>query len=78
MRQNITDATEAKVNICLGTACHGSKLIRGKLFPDRYLHPISACCVCCCQSSWLSRQNQCENLKLSLEFSGKNLSGAAE
>ena len=36
-------------------------LSSGKLFPDRYLHPILASdfsCVCCCQSRWLSRGNR--------------------
>ena len=36
-------------------------LIRGKLFPDRYLHPlppIDFICVCC-QSCTVSRGNRC-------------------
>ena len=30
------------VNTCQGTTCHGSNMIRGKLFPDRYLLHITA------------------------------------
>ena len=39
------------------------RLIRGKLFPDRYLHLIPLVdfnCVCWSQSRWLSRGNGCD------------------
>ena len=45
-RQGATCANEIDgrswgVDTCLGTTCHG--LVRGRLFPDGCLHPLSAC-----------------------------------
>ena len=67
-RQRTTNATEInkqsqRVKYLSWNNLPRIKLIRGKLFPDRYLHPIPAVgfsYVCCCLSYWLSRVIQCD------------------
>ena len=47
------------------------KLIRGKLFPDRYytlFPPVDFSCVCCCQSCWLSRGYRCDLRRYHLSY----------